>query len=316
MKPAHIWIAIGSVIAMGACSHVSPPDDTSASIAAAPAPAAPSPTAPSPAPTLSMEQRWRTPTDPFRIGDGVYYVGTLGLGAYLFTSNEGHVLLDGALPQSAPEILSNIRELGFDPTDVEYLLNSHAHFDHSGGLAELKRETGAKMVAHVGDVSALEGGFYLGSERMAQFQAPVVEVDIEIEDGHVLQHGPIRLTAHHTPGHSRGCTSWATTIREGGESHEALVFCSATVAANRITPPLQYPGIVEDYRKTFAKAKTLKVDMPLAPHPEFFGLLEKSAKVKAGAKDAFVDREAFAKLIAQLEADFERLLAERTAAAN
>lgn len=272
--------------------------------------------APAAAPALTMEQRWRTPTDPFRIADNVYYVGTLGLGAFLFTSDEGHVLLDGALPQSAPEILSNIRELGFNPKDVRYLLNSHAHFDHSGGLAELKRETGARLVAHEGDVSALEGGFYLGSERLASFQAPPVKVDLVIEDGYVLELGPIRLVAHHTPGHSRGCTSWGATVRDGDESHEALVFCSATVAANRITPPLQYPGIVEDYRRTFAVARTLKVDLPLAPHPEFFSLLEKNDKAKAGAAHAFVDREAFGKLIAQLEADFEKALAERTAAAK
>ncbi len=287
-------------------------------LAAGPATAQTPTTPPSADPaTMTMEQRWRAPTDPFHIIDNVYYVGTLGLGAFLFTSNEGHVLLDGALPQSAQEILSNIRELGFDPKDVKYLLNSHAHFDHSGGLAELKRETGARMVAHKGDVSALEGGFYLGSERIAQWQTPSVKVDLAIEDGHVLELGPIRLVAHHTPGHSRGCTSWGTTVTHEAKTYEALAFCSATVAANRITPPLQYAGIVEDYRATFAKAKTLKVDVPLAPHPEFFGLLEKSrANAADASRNAFIDPEAFGVLAARMEADFENALAERTASAQ
>lgn len=266
--------------------------------------------------TMTMEQRWRAPTDPFHIIDNIYYVGPLGLSAFLITTDEGHILIDGALPTSPPEILSNIRELGFDPKDVKYLLNSHAHFDHSGGLAELKRETGAQMVAHKGDVSALEGGFYLGSERLAQWQTPPVTVDIEIEDGYVLELGDTKLVAHHTPGHSRGCTSWGMTAKEGGETYDVLAFCSATVAANRITPPLQYDGIVADYRTTFAKGKTLNVDVPLAAHPEFFGLIEKAATPqKEDAPNRFIDREAFGKLVAQLESDFERLLAERTAAA-
>jgi metallo-beta-lactamase class B len=96
-----------------------------------------------------------------------------------------------------------------------------------------------------------------------------------------------------------------------------LVFCSATVAANRITPPLQYAGIVEDYRSTFVKTKPMKVDIPLAPHPEFFGLIQKAqkAKVSADAPNPFIDPAAFAPFIAKQEADFERTLKERTAKA-
>jgi metallo-beta-lactamase class B len=133
-----------------------------------------------------------------------------------------------------------------------------------------------------GDVSAIEGGFYLGSEDSKTMGAPPVKVDRVLKDGDKVSLEGIELTANLTPGHSRGCTSWGAKTTEAGKTYDVLVFCSATVAANRITPPLQYAGIVEDYRATFAKVKTMKADIPLAPHPEFFGLLEKKRESESG----------------------------------
>jgi metallo-beta-lactamase class B len=262
------------------------------------------------------QNNWNKPTEPFRVIDNVWYVGTEGLSAFLFTTPEGHVLLDGATPEGAAMIEANIVKLGFKLSDVKILLNSHAHFDHSGGLAKLKQDTGATLAAMEGDVSALEGGFYLGSEDSKTMGAPPVKVDRVLKDGDTVKVGDFTLTAHLTPGHSRGCTSWGATLGEGGKWYEALVFCSATVAANRITPPLQYEGIVEDYRKTFVKTKEMKVDIPLAPHPEFFQLLQKSAKAKADPKgtNPFIDPGAFPTLMSRLESDFERTLKERSAA--
>jgi metallo-beta-lactamase class B len=262
------------------------------------------------------QNNWNKPTEPFHVIDNVWYVGTEGLSAFLFTTPEGHVLLDGATPEGAAMIEANIVKLGFKLSDVKILLNSHAHFDHSGGLAKLKQDTGATLAAMEGDVSALEGGFYLGSEDSKTMGAPPVKVDRVLKDGDTVKVGDFTLTAHLTPGHSRGCTSWGATLGDQGKWYEALVFCSATVAANRITPPLQYEGIVEDYRKTFVKTKEMKVDIPLAPHPEFFQLLQKSAKAKADPKgtNPFIDPGAFQALMSRLESDFERTLKERSAA--
>ena len=263
------------------------------------------------------QNNWNKPTEPFHVAGNIYYVGTEGLGAYLFTGPKGHVLLDGATPQGAPIIEANIAKLGFKLSDVKILLNSHAHFDHSGGLAQLKKDTGAQLAIMERDVSAIEGGFYLGSEDSKTMGAPPVKVDRVLKDGDKVSLEGIELTANLTPGHSRGCTSWSAKASEAGKTYDVLVFCSATVAANRITPPLQYAGIVEDYRATFAKVKTMKADIPLAPHPEFFGLLEKSAKAKAAkSQAAFVDPGALGTLIAKLENDFETTLKERTAKAQ
>ena len=263
------------------------------------------------------QANWNKPAEPFHVIDNIYYVGTEGLGAYLFTGEEGHVLLDGATPEGAAVIKTNIAKLGFKLSDVKILLNSHAHFDHSGGLADLKAATGATLQAMEGDISALEGGFYLGSEDVKTMGAPPVKVDRVLKDGDKVELPGITLVAHATPGHSRGCTSWGTTASAGGENYEVLVFCSATVAANRITPPLQYDGIVEDYRTTFAKAKTMRVDIPLAPHPEFFGLLQKADKAKADkTQNFFVDPGAFQPYIKRLEEAFETTLKQRTEAAK
>jgi metallo-beta-lactamase class B len=266
--------------------------------------------------TPAMAQaNWNRPAEPFHVIDNVWYVGTDGLSAFLFTTPEGHILLDGATPEGAPIIEANIAKLGFKLSDVKILLNSHAHFDHSGGLAKLKQYTGAQLAAMEGDVSALEGGFYLGSEDVKSMNAPPVKVDRVLKDGDRVKLGDFTLTAHLTPGHSRGCTSWGARLSDQGKWYEALVFCSATVAANRITPPLQYEGIVEDYRKTFTKTKAMKVDIPLAPHPEFFQLREKAAKAAAYPKgqNPFIEPGAFLTLITKLEGDFERTLKERSA---
>ena len=264
----------------------------------------------------TQREIWNAPTEPFHLIDNVYYVGTGGLGSYLFKTSVGLIVLDAALPESVPAIEAHIHQLGFKLSDVKIILNSHAHFDHSGGLAQLKKDTGAKLYAMEGDVSALEGGFYLGSEKIGAMSAPKVKVDKVLKAGDEVKLGEVSLKANLTPGHTRGCTSYSTTVHDGGKPWNLLVFCSATVAANRITPPLQYPGIIEDYRKTFAWGRTAKVDIFLAPHPEFFDMQGKRAKLKDGAPNPFIDPTEFPTFIAKAEADFEKTLAERTATAK
>ena len=149
---------------------------------------------------------WSAPGEPLQIGDNLYYVGTEGIAAFLITTPEGHILIDGAMPTSAPLIEASIRKVGFDPKDVKILLNTHAHFDHSGGLAQLKADTGATLIASAADRPALESGAYVGSEEVAAFDFPPVKVDRVIGDGETVELGGVALTAHLTPGHSPGCT--------------------------------------------------------------------------------------------------------------
>lgn len=254
---------------------------------------------------------WITKQAPFRLIDNVYEVGSEGLTALLITTPKGHVLLDAGMPSYAPQVAKNIEALGFKPRDVRWILNSHAHFDHSGGFAELKTLTGAKLAAMAQDRDALERGVYPGSETNPALQFPPVKVDRVLKDGDAVAIGGLTLTAHLTPGHTAGCTTWSFPVRHEGKTLNALYYCSTSVAANRLTPRPQYAGIVADYRKSFARLKAMKADVFLAPHPEQFGLAEKRAK---GLPGALIDPGELQRRVAASEADFARDLAKQETA--
>jgi metallo-beta-lactamase class B len=261
--------------------------------------------------------KWNTPTEPFTIIGNIHYVGTNGLASYLVTTPKGHMLIDTGLPEANPQIKTNIAKLGFKVSDIKYLLNTHAHLDHTGGLAELKRETGAKMIAGERDKPLLEGGYYPGRRDVKELAFTPVKVDHTVKNGDKVTLGDVTLTAHATPGHSPGCTSWSTSVMDSGTKRSVIVFCSATVALNRLVGAnATHPGIVEDYRKTFAWAKTARFDVLLAPHPEMYGMQEKRAKMAAGAPNPFVDAAAFNDYLSRMEKAFEEGLAKQTSEAG
>src|SRR5882724_12157200 len=204
---------------------------------------------------------WNKPTEPFKIIDNVYYVGTNGLASYLITSPKGHILVDTVMPEATSQIKASIEKLGFKVTDIKYLINTHAHVDHTGGFAEMKQVSGAQMVAGEADKPLLEGGYYPGQREETLLQFPAVKVDRTVREGDKVTVGDVTLTAHETPGHSPGCTSWEFAVKEGDATRSVLIFCSATVALNRLVGSPTYSGIVADYRKTFARAKDMKVDV-------------------------------------------------------
>lgn len=266
-----------------------------------------------PATLPGLPPNWTQPTEPFALFDDVYWVGTEGLGAYLFTSPEGHILLDVGMPQSAVVVEASIRQLGFRVEDVRYLLNTQSHFDHSGGLARLKADSGAEMVASEGDRYALENGVYQGWEDRPELNFPPLHVDRVIGDGETVRVGDVVLTAYMTPGHSPGCTSWGFSAREHGREHRALVFCSGSVAANRLAPNPQYQGIVDDYRNTYRRMRDTAVDVYLAPHAEQFDLPAKRARLGQGDVNPFVDPGEKDRRMAEFERDFEKALEQQAA---
>lgn len=262
---------------------------------------------------------WSAPGEPLRIADNLYYVGTQTIAVYLITTPKGHILVDGAMPTSAPLILASIRKLGFDPADVKVILNTHAHFDHTGGLADLKAATGAMLAASAGDRGALESGTYVGSEEVETFAFKPVVVDRVLQDGDKVELGGVALTAHLTPGHSPGCTTWTFPLEVEGQTRQAMIYCSTSVAANRLVSAdkgPQYPGIVADYEQTFARLKTMKADVFLAPHAEQFGLAKKRAAMTDGAPNPFVDPTELQKVVVASEAAFRTALAKQQEAAQ
>ncbi|MDQ0463579.1 metallo-beta-lactamase class B [Caulobacter ginsengisoli] len=260
---------------------------------------------------------WTTPTTPFNVIGNVYYVGTEGISVWLITSPKGHILIDGGMPGSAALVEANIRALGFKITDVKLLLNTHAHFDHAGALAQLKKDAGkeAVMVSSVGDRSALERGVYAGSEDVAAWAFPPVKVDGTVADGGTVTVGPNNLTAVLMPGHTAGCTSWTMGVKDSaGVTHKIIFFCSASVGANRLAPKPQYPTIVADYQKTFARAGRIDPDIFLAPHAEQFGLVAKRAAMGPGKPNPFIVPGEYAKAMADYQAAFEKELARQQGA--
>jgi metallo-beta-lactamase class B len=271
-----------------------------------------------PATSQNWPAAWTAAAEPFHIIGPIYQVGSQGIGVYLITSKNGNIVLDGGMPGYGPKVIENIRKLGFDPKKTRYLLNTHAHFDHSGGLAEIKQATGARMVSSAGDRESLENGHYLGSESNKTLDAPPVQVDQVIADRQQVRLGEVVLTANLTPGHTRGCTSWTMPVVEAGKTHKVVFFCSATVAANALAPKEQYPGIVADYRKTFARLRTIDADIYLAPHAEFFDMAGKRAKLAADPKAAnpYIVPGEFQRAAAAMAADFETQLAKQQGAAK
>jgi len=254
----------------------------------------------------SASRSWNQPVPPFRIIDSVYYVGASDVTAFLIATSAGHFLLDGGFEQTAPQILANIRRLGYEATDVRFLLNSHAHFDHAGGLAALKQATGAKLLASPADATLLQrgglGDFAFGN----RLPFPPVTPDRLLRDGETLELGGVRLTARFTPGHTKGCTSWSMSAREGGRSHDVLFICSATVPGYRLVANQSFPDIAETYRRTFATLRRLPCDVLLAPHGVFFDLKEKRGRIESGEKsNPYVDPQRCRAHLRAAEAAFE-----------
>lgn len=258
---------------------------------------------------LPVNQQSGGPNAPFQLMGDTYYVGSADPTAYLIKTSAGLILIDVGYEADVGMIEKNITDLGFRVTDVKLLLNSHAHYDHSGGLAKFKADSGAKMVASEGEVYALEHGVYPGSESRKDFTFPPVKVDRVVKDGEVVELGGVKLTAHITNGHSQGCTSWTWPVTDrDGSAHTAIDFCSATVANNRLVPE-QYPGMIADYRHTFVTAKSIKADVFLAAHTGFFDFAAKKARMGQPGPSPFIDRAGFESLIDSQQKDFETALA-------
>ena len=253
---------------------------------------------------------WNRPHKPFQVIGNIYYVGMEGVSAFLIATPAGNILTDGGLPESAPFIEANIKALGFRLSDVKILLNSHAHFDHSGGLAQLKKDTGAKFYASAGDAPFLESG-HITFGPSEKIDTTPIKVDRVVKDGESIGLGGTTLTAHVTPGHTKGCTTWTTSVQDGSVTRSVMFFCSISVAGNPIHGSPAYPNITSDYKASFAKLEKMKTDIFFAPHGNQFGLDDKLPKLKTGAPNPFVDPTELPRFLAKARADFDKELAKK-----
>jgi metallo-beta-lactamase class B len=255
------------------------------------------------------------PVEPFRIAGSIYYVGASDVTSFLVTTPQGHILIDGGFKETAPQIEANIQKLGFRVSDVRILLSSHAHFDHAGGLAELKGATGARFLASKGDQPLLARGGRGDPQFGDRFLFAPIHADGIVRENTRVGLGGFTLVAHITAGHTPGCTTWTTTIREGQRDLDVVFLCSATVPPEyRLVGNNGYPTIVRDYRDGFRLLKTLRPDIYLGSHGSFFGLEEKRKLLRAGApQNPFIDPDGYQRFIALMETRFEAALGNQSA---
>jgi metallo-beta-lactamase class B len=253
---------------------------------------------------------WNKPQKPFPVIGNIYYVGMAGVSAFLIVTPEGDILTDGALPESAPFVEKNIAALGFKLSDIKILLNSHAHFDHSGGLAQLKRDSGARLYASAPDTPILESG-HIGFGPAAEVDSVPVHVDHVVKDGGRVSLGGVTLTAHVIPGHTPGCTTWTMSLTDKGVRHHVMFFCSISAGGYPLAGKGSLPHLAGSFRASFAKLKTMDADVFLAAHGGQFHLADKLAKLKPGAPNPFIDAGEFHRFLAQAEKDFDTEFAKQ-----
>jgi metallo-beta-lactamase class B len=261
--------------------------------------------APSPPPSF------REPLEPLRILGNIYYVGTAELGSFLITTPEGHILLDTPLESETGLVLDSIRKLGFDPKDIRILLNSQAHYDHTGGLAAIRRLSGARLMAGRGDVEILArgglGDFAFGD----RYPFPAVRVDRPLDDGDEIELGGVEILVRLTPGHTRGTTSYVMETREGERSLTVLFAGSLSINPGvRLANPPSYEGIAEDFARSVDVLKSIEPDVLLSAHGELYGLRAKAERLRSGAPtNPFLDAEDYRPWLTRMRKAYEAQLA-------
>lgn len=259
---------------------------------------------------------WTTPFPAFRIAGNLYYVGSKGLANYLITTPQGHILINSDLEANVPLIQASIESLGFKFSDVKILLISHAHWDHDAGSAMIKKLTGAKYMVMDADVSVVESGgktdFHYGNDATMLY--PPTKVDRVLRDGDEVKLGDAALTAHLTPGHTKGCTTWTMEVKDGAKIRNVVIVGSPNVNPGyKLVGNTLYPGIAADFERTFHVLKSLPCDYFLGAHGSYFGLEMKYARLKAGNSTAFIDPEGYKNFVAEKEQVFLKELARQQA---
>jgi glyoxylase-like metal-dependent hydrolase (beta-lactamase superfamily II) len=257
----------------------------------------------------SKALKWDVPTDPIRIVGPLYFVGTTGLSSWLFATSEGHILLNTGTPNSGPMIVESIRKLGFKAEDIKIIINGHGHSDHAGAFAYFKRLSGAQIAIMQPDVSLIEDGgksdFHYGHDWQIMGQPPV-KVDRVLRDGDVVRLGEVLLTARHTPGHTKGATTWITSLSDGHKTYSVVFPDGAGFNPGyRVANPEEYPGINRDYRYTLHLLESLKPDIWGGHHTEYFDLEDKRKRAAVEGVKAWIDPEGYRRFVAGKRRAFE-----------
>jgi metallo-beta-lactamase class B len=238
---------------------------------------------------------WSRPVEPFRIIGNIYYVGTSDVSSFLITAPQGHILLDTGYLDSVPLVEAGVERLGFRVEDIKVILASHAHADHAGGVAHFRGRSKARFIANPAEVELFsrggKGDFAFGDSFAFP---PVTAPDGLLADKGQVELGGVAITVHFTPGHTKGCVSYAMKVNEGDKSYEVVIPCSLTAPGYKLSDNRKYPRIMEDFEASIARLRSLKCDVFLGGHSWDFGLKQKSEALKNDpSRNPFVDPEGY-----------------------
>ena len=274
--------------------------------------------APTAQPTRTTGADYLVPFPSHHVIGNIYFVGSKGLGIYLIATPQGHILINAGLEDSVPMIQQSVEKVGFRFTDIKILLISHAHFDHDAGAARIKKLTGAQYMVMDSDVPVVESGgredfFYAHTPGMLY---PAAKVDRVLHDGDTVGLGDTVLTAHLTPGHTKGCTTWTMKVHEGGESYDVVIVGSPNVNEGyKLVNNATYPQITSDYEKTFGVLRSLHCDVFLGAHGNYYDMESKYARI-TGSANPFIDPKGYQEYVTEREKAFRAELAHQQAAAR
>ena len=259
----------------------------------------------------AQNEEWTRPFPSHRVISNLYTVGTYGLGVFLITTDKGHILINTGLEDSTPLIRENIEAVGFRLEDVKILLTMQAHWDHTAALAEIKQITGAKMLATKDDARVLEDGGFSDAHFGGRESFKPVSVDQIIGEGEVIELGDTRLTVYEHPGHTEGSASYSMRVRENGRDYNVVIANMGTInQGKKLLVDPTYPGVAEDFARTYRSQKTMAVDVWVAAHGGQYGLHDKYDAGQDYDPNTFVDPEGFLAEVERLERLYLEQLAE------
>jgi len=253
---------------------------------------------------------WEKPYPPFRIAGNLYYVGTYELGSYLIITSKGNILINTGVASSSALIKKNIETLGFKFHDIKILLTNQVHFDHVGAMAQIKKETGAKLMVDAADADVLATGgasdYELGKYGV-MFQP--IHADRALYNGDTIHLGNMQLVMLHHPGHTKGSCSFLFTVHDSASSYRVLIANMPTIIVDTsFAAVTKYPAIAKDYAYTLLAMKNIRFDIWLAAHASQFNLQQKHAPGSAYNPSAFIDQKGYDDELADLQKKYDEKL--------
>ncbi len=262
---------------------------------------------------MEEQPEWSKDYPPFRIVGNLYYVGTYDLASYLIVTPKGNILINTGLPGSDTMIRRHVEALGFKFSDIRILLATHAHFDHVGAAAAIKKATGAKMMINEFDAPVLADGgnsdYVMGGKGMMFMP---VKADRLLHDRDTIKLGGMQIIALHHPGHTKGASSFMFDVKDPHRTYRVLIANMPSILSEtNVSGMPGYPNVGKDYAYTLNAMKLLQFDIFLASHASQFDLQKKHKPGDAYNPDAFIDRAGYDEAIDALQKNYEKRLAEK-----